>query len=76
MLLTLDGVEWSGTVSGVRRYRDDVRIEVGRGYETRPCAVELKEEESYEHIRVTCYPGPVPEPQFDPIDVSLAKSGD
>ena len=73
VLFKLDGEEWTGSLSPVRRYRDSIRMTLERDGESRSCEIGLSYEESYERIHVRCYPGPVPEPQFDPIDVYLVK---
>ena len=70
----LDGEEWTGTVSSVRRYMDSADIFLDRGADSRSCSVETTYEEYYERIHVVCYPGPVPEIQFPPIDVYLVRS--
>lgn len=72
--LVVDGEEWPGRVAAVRRYRDSVGLNLEKDYERRLCTVESAYEESYERIHVVCYPGPVPEPQFAPIDVYLLKN--
>ncbi len=73
IIFLLDGEEWTGAPSPVRRYKDSAMIHLEREGEQRACSVDLMEEESYERIHLTCYPGPVPEPQFVPIDVYLVK---
>ena len=73
VLFVLDGEEWPGRVAPTRRYRDSTGILLEKGYEDRACTVALMQEESYRRIHLYCYPGPVPEPQFPPIDVYLLK---
>lgn len=73
ILFKLDGEEWPGSLSSVRRYKDSVYMTLERDGEKRSCEVGLMYEESYERIHIRCYPGPVPEPQFTPIDVYLVK---
>ncbi len=73
VLFKLDGEEWPGRLSDIRRYRDSIYMTLERDGERRSCEISLSYEESYERIHVRCYPGPVPEPQFDPIDVYLVK---
>lgn len=72
-ILKVESEEWHGEVSQKRRYKDDLGISFKEGYEYRPCTVRMLREESYENIRLLCYPGPVPEPQFTPIDAYLTK---
>ena len=69
----LDDTEWKGTVSAVRRCEDSVGIALENEKGRRACEVGLPLGQSYDRVHVTCYPGPVPEPQFDPIDVYLMK---
>ncbi len=69
----LDGEEWSGAADAVRKYLDSAGFCLEKGYDRRPCSVVTTSGESYERIHVTCYPGPVPEEQFPPIDVYLLK---
>lgn len=75
-VLTLDGVEWKGSLGYNRYYMEDIAVlfedEKGR---RRVCEIMPLEGDSYEYLRVRCYPGPVPEPQFVPIDVLLTKAG-
>ena len=73
VLFILDGEEWTGSVASTRRYRDSTGIHLERNGSERSCTVALMREESYERIHLTCYPGPVPEIQFPPIDVYLVK---
>ena len=70
----LDDEEWQGTVSGIRRYMDDfgITLEKENG-ERRSCQVSTLGKESYDRIHISCRPGPVPEPQFPPIDVFLVR---
>ncbi len=76
VLLVLDGEEWSGKLSGVRRYRDSAGMNLEMDGARRSCEVHLPLGESYERIHVVCWPGPVPEEQFDPIDVFLLRAED
>ena len=73
VLFVKDGEEWTGTVDPGRKYKAETGIALEKDNEYRNCEVYLYYEESYERISVTCYPGPVPEPQFAPIDVNLIK---
>lgn len=75
-LFTLDGAEWPGKTAAVRRYRDSAGLLLARDGDRRNCAVELGGAESYARIHLVCYPGPVPEAQFEPIDVYLLKTDD
>lgn len=69
----LNGVKWTGSVSPVRRFEDSVALTLESDGERRACTVELPLGQSYDRVHVVCWPGPVPEPQFDPIDVYLMK---
>ena len=71
--LKLNGETWTGAVSPVRYYRDAIGLRLEKDDESRNCQVYACYEESYMRVHVTCHPGPVPEPQFAPIDVYLLK---
>ena len=73
VVFTLDGEEWRGHVAAIRRYKDNTGFGIEKEDEARNCEVALSVPESYEEIHVSAYPGPVPEPQFTPIDVWLVK---
>ena len=72
-LLSLDGEDWPGRLSEVRRYLDSAGLTLERDGERRPCEVETPDGETYARIHIRCYPGPYPEEQFPPIDVYLLK---
>ena len=71
--LMINGEIWNGTLSSVRRYQDDASMTVEHDGETRSCTIETANDQSYESIRIVCIPGPVPEPQFDPVWIPLVK---
>lgn len=73
LLLTVDGVIHKGTVGEIRRYKDSVLIGIEIDGSERGATVDLLYEESYESIRIMCFPNPVPDEQFDSIDVYLLK---
>ncbi len=70
----LNGELWNGTLNSVRIYKGPIGIILKREGETRYGSIDTLQDQSYEQIHITCYPGPVPEPQFDPIDVYLNKN--
>lgn len=71
--LTVDGGDYEGRLSDVRRYNCDVDVDFEIEGRERGGTIILLKNESYEDIRVECFPLPVPETQFDPIDVYLIK---
>ena len=74
-LLTVDGEQWEGALPKDRCYRSDIGITFTRGYTHRSVTVELSGED-YSRLRIYAYPGPVPEEQFDPLDVRVTKAED
>ena len=71
--LTLDDEVWTGNLSAKRYYMEDIglRLEKDDGYRT--FTVSPDSYSDYESLRISSYPGPVPEPQFAPIDLKLIK---
>ena len=71
--LVLDGVPCPGVLAEDRYYRSAIgaRVEYQNG--ERSCEIWPTEEGSYRKILLRSYPGPVPEPQYTPIDVYLTK---
>ncbi len=72
--LTVDGVLYNGTLDEVRRLKDSVYFSLEIEGRERAATADLMIEESVESIHVSCYPLPVPETQFDPVDVYLIKA--
>lgn len=71
--LALNGEEWTGALPKARYYRSDVGARLSLGYSDRVFSIVPLSEDSYERVRVWVYPGPVPEEQFDPVDVTLTR---
>ena len=69
----VDGERMTGRVDSVRCYGDDTGFTAEGTDGEKHFTVASMIAESYEEIRVSCYPGPVPERQFEPIDVNLRK---
>ena len=68
------GETWTGHVDKVRRVEHKVGFSVYRDYEGRGCDVSYSDKESYQHITVSCFPGPYPNPQFTPMMIKLVKA--
>ena len=73
VLLTVDGKQYDGKTSEVRRYNDSAGVVINIEGNERGADVVLLIEESYERIRFMCMPDPVPGFQFSPIDVYFDK---
>lgn len=72
-LLDVDGEQWEGTLPKDRCYRSDIGITFTRGYTRRSVTVELMNDDDYTQLRLYAYPGPIPEEQFDPLDVRVSR---
>lgn len=69
ILLTVDGTQYDGRTSEVRRYNGSAGAVMNIGGYQRGADIVLLQQESYDEIRFMCMPDPVPGVQFDPIDV-------
>ncbi len=67
------GEDWPGRVDKTRRVEKRVGFSIWKEYDGRGCEVTYSEEDSYQHIHVSCFPGPVPSPQFTPMSINLVK---
>ena len=71
LTLVADGETYTGKVGTIRRYNSSAGITLNLPAGNYGAEVVPLYDESYEKIRISCYPGPVPEPQFDAIDIYL-----
>ena len=73
--LEIEDTVWTGSVASNKRYyRQDIGLALRDntgGY--RPFTVACAAPESYDKIYVSSFPGPVPEPQFTPINITMEK---
>lgn len=75
VVLMLDGTQWTGTLGKTRRYREGIPVSLRNGSAFRDVTIWNLREDSYAELEVRCYPGPVPEPQFPPVDIRLSDPG-
>ena len=68
------GETWLGHVDKTRKVEPRVGFSVFRNFEARPCEVAYSDKDSYQNITISCFPGPVPEPQFPPIFINMNKA--
>lgn len=71
--LTLDGEVWTGTLPDTRYYKEGTGARITCGTERRSLLIDPAEQDSWKRLHLSAYPGPVPEEQFDPIDVWVTK---
>ena len=71
--LQVDGTVYSGTLGKVRTYLEPVMAELAAGEEKRTFEIMPLHQDDYTELQIRSYPGPVPEPQFEPIDLYLVK---
>ena len=66
---------WQGTVPSVRRYRCEIGLSLEKEkYERRSFDIWNIIEDSYEELRLTSYPLPYPEEQYDETEIILIKT--
>lgn len=71
--LTLDAVSYRGMLGNVRFYREPIQVTLEHDGEKRVFAIYPLRQEDYSELQIQSYPGPVPEVQFEPIDVYAVK---
>ena len=74
--LVLDSETWKGKVSDKRIYKESISMTMENEGEQRVFHADNIIDDSYEELLLSCYPGPVPEPQFEPVDLILIKKPD
>ncbi|MBR2671006.1 MAG: hypothetical protein IKE27_02290 [Oscillospiraceae bacterium] len=74
--LEVEDMVWTGTIASSKRYyKNEVGLglcDPNGGY--RSFTVACAYEESFKKIYLSSYPGPVPEPQFTPINITMEKT--
>jgi len=71
--LTLNEVLYSGMLGTVRTYREPIQVRLEQEGESRLFELYPLNQDDYSELQIQSYPGPVPEPQFDPVDVCMTK---